>query len=50
MCHHVQDGPEKMAEFAKERGFTFPYLYDEAQDVARAYGAVRMLHTTTHRC
>lgn len=37
---HPQDGPEKMADFAKERGFTFPYLYDETQDVARAYGAV----------
>lgn len=35
-----QDAPDKMAEFAAERGFTFPYLYDESQDVARAYGAV----------
>jgi hypothetical protein len=31
----MQDGPDKMAEFAKDRGLTFPYLYDESQDVAR---------------
>jgi peroxiredoxin len=37
---HPQDGPDKMAEFAAERGFGFPYLYDETQDVAKAYGAV----------
>ena len=29
-----------MARFALERGFTFPYLHDETQEVARAYGAV----------
>jgi peroxiredoxin len=33
------DRPEKMAEFARERGFTFPYLYDETQDVAKQYHA-----------
>jgi peroxiredoxin len=36
---HPQDAPDKMAEFAKAHGFTFPYLYDEPQDAARAYGA-----------
>ena len=36
---YPQDGPEKMAEFARERGFTFPYLYDETQQVAQAYQA-----------
>jgi peroxiredoxin len=30
----------KMAEFAAANGFTFPYLHDEAQAVARAYDAV----------
>jgi len=34
------DAPEKMAEFAAENGFSFPYLYDESQAVARAYGAI----------
>ncbi len=36
---YPQDGPEKMAEFARQRGFEFPYLYDESQQVARAYQA-----------
>jgi hypothetical protein len=31
----MQDGPNKMAEFARDRAFKFPYLYDESQDVAR---------------
>ena len=34
------DAPEKMAEFAAGHDFTFPYLIDETQDVARAYSAV----------
>jgi peroxiredoxin len=33
------DGPEQMARFAGEKGFTFPYLYDETQDAAKAYRA-----------
>jgi len=37
---HPQDGPEKMAAFAKENGYDFPYLYDETQEVAKAYKAV----------
>lgn len=36
---HPQDAPEKLAEQAKEQGFSFPYLYDETQDVAKAYTA-----------
>lgn len=34
------DAPPKMASFADAHGFDFPYLVDETQDVARAYGAV----------
>lgn len=34
-----EDSPEKMAEEAVNVGYTFPYLYDETQDVARAYHA-----------
>lgn len=36
---HPADSPEKMAEEAKAAGYTFPYLYDESQEVARAYQA-----------
>jgi peroxiredoxin len=34
------DAPDKMASFAKQHGWTFPYLIDEDQSVAQAYGAV----------
>lgn len=34
-----EDGPDKMRIMAQETGFQFPYLYDESQSVARAYGA-----------
>lgn len=37
--HYPEDSFDNMKRFAKEHGFTFPYLYDEAQDVARAYDA-----------
>ena len=33
------DAPESLAGQARDLGFTFPYLYDETQDVARAYDA-----------
>ena len=34
------DAPDRMREFAKQHGFSFPYLIDEDQSVSRAYGAV----------
>jgi peroxiredoxin len=34
-----EDGPEKMAEEIKSAGYTFPYLYDESQSVAKLYQA-----------
>ena len=34
-----EDSPEMMAKIAQEEGFTFPYLYDETQEVAKAYRA-----------
>lgn len=34
------DSPDKMRTFAGEHGFTFPYLVDEDQSVAKSYGAV----------
>lgn len=33
------DAPDKMKALAFEKRFPFPYLYDESQDVARAYQA-----------
>jgi len=33
------DSHDKMALEAEARGYTFPYLYDETQDVAKAYRA-----------
>ena len=36
---HPQDAPEFMKAEASRHGFSFPYLYDETQQVARAYGA-----------
>jgi peroxiredoxin len=34
------DAPGEMARLATLKGFTFPYLYDESQQVARAYEAI----------
>jgi peroxiredoxin len=34
------DSFENMKLFANENGFTFPYLHDETQEIARAYDAV----------
>src|SRR6201992_3822551 len=36
---YPQDGPEQMAVAARDYGWTFPYLYDETQDIARAFTA-----------
>lgn len=37
--NYPQDGPDKMEEQARKTGYPFPYLYDESQDVAKAYEA-----------
>ena len=37
--NYPDDSPEKMAEEIKLAGYTFPYLYDESQEVAKAYRA-----------
>jgi peroxiredoxin len=42
--HYPEDSFDNMKRFAKAHGFTFPYLYDESQDVARAWGAERTPH------
>src|ERR1044071_4684933 len=36
---YPEDSFANMARFASAHGFTFPYLHDEDQSVARAYGA-----------
>ena len=36
---YPQDAPDQMKREAERHGFSFPYLYDESQAVARAYGA-----------
>jgi len=36
---YPDDSPEKMAQEIKTSGYTFPYLYDETQAVAKAYHA-----------
>ena len=37
---YTDDSPDKMMQFAARHGFGFPYLVDETQEVARAWGAV----------
>ncbi len=39
MASYPADAPDKMRALAEALGFTFPYLYDETQEVARAYQA-----------
>ncbi len=36
---HPADGPGQMTDEAKRRGYTFPYLHDATQQVARAFDA-----------
>ena len=39
VANYPADSPAKMAEEAKAAGYTFPYLYDETQQVAKDYKA-----------
>ena len=39
VANYEDDSPEKMQAEAADAGYTFPYLYDESQDVAKAYRA-----------
>lgn len=36
---HPQDGPDSMKEMVAEMGWSFPFLFDETQEVAKAYTA-----------
>jgi len=39
VANYPADSPARMAEEAKSAGYLFPYLYDETQEVAKAYRA-----------
>ncbi len=39
-----EDSFEGMQQRSKDKQFTFPYLFDETQEIAKAYGAVRTPH------
>ena len=38
---YLGDGPDDMRQRAEEKGFVFPFLYDETQETASTYGAAR---------
>lgn len=37
--NYPEDSPEKMVAYSNKLGYPFPYLYDETQEVAKAYKA-----------
>jgi len=37
--NYPDDSPDKMKTFAAQYNFSFPYLYDESQEIAKAYDA-----------
>jgi peroxiredoxin len=39
VANYPDDGPDRMREDAEKYGYTFPYLYDETQEVAQKYKA-----------
>ena len=39
VANYPADSPEQMVAEAESRGYQFPYLYDETQEVAKAYRA-----------
>ena len=38
------DAPDKMQKLAKEKGYSFPYLFDETQETAKLCGAMKTPH------
>lgn len=38
------DSFENMVSHSKDKGYTFPYLFDETQEIAKAYGATKTPH------
>ena len=53
VANYPDDSPERMKDEVKRVGYTFPYLYDESQAVAKAYRAActpdLFLFDTEHR-
>ncbi len=41
---YPDDSFENMIKRAKDKGFTFPYLHDETQEIAKKFGATRTPH------
>jgi len=39
IINYPQDSPDKMWKTARQNNYTFPYLFDESQEVAKAYDA-----------
>tara|TARA_R110002096_G_scaffold52142_15_gene136045 strand:+ start:1099 stop:1680 length:582 start_codon:yes stop_codon:yes gene_type:complete len=39
VANYPADSPEKMVQFAADNDWDFPYLYDESQEIAKAYAA-----------
>ena len=39
VANYPDDSPVKMVDEVAQRGYTFPYLFDESQEVAKAYRA-----------
>lgn len=39
VINYPQDAPNLMTKVAKENNYSFPYLYDESQEIAKAYDA-----------
>ncbi|MCB1098720.1 MAG: thioredoxin family protein [Verrucomicrobiae bacterium] len=39
VANYPDDAPDKMVLFAQQYGWDFPYLYDESQEIAKAYSA-----------
>lgn len=39
VASYPEDGPDMMVEEVERRGYTFPYLFDDSQEVAKAYQA-----------
>jgi peroxiredoxin len=37
--NYPEDSPQKMKELAQKLKFSFPYLYDETQEIAKKYQA-----------
>jgi peroxiredoxin len=44
VSHSAADGLDKMKVRASEKGYPFPYLYDETQKTGRSYGATATPH------